>query len=254
MISARRRGPIIVMLICVLGVVLISGTVASIANADEPNQQPTPGGGNIQLPTSTPTALGGPTATASRTPTRTPVLAEAIGEANLRAGPGLDFDIVGEITAGNPVPVLGRSVEFPWYQVAFEGADEAWVFEQLVTITGDLSTVPIVDAPQLPTIDPTQEAIGQTATIILQTPGAAETATAAAFSVPTGVFTQAPEQSGGDVNTAPTFTAPPPVNPVEQLPDRPGTTSSPIPPAAIIVALVVMGVLSLAVGLLRRMV
>ncbi len=217
-------------------------------------QEPTPDG-QIQLPTATPTLVGGPSATPSRTPTQSPVLAEAIGEANLRAGPGLDFDVVGQITAGNPIPVIGRSFEFPWYQVAFEGVPEAWVFEQLVTIDGDISTVPIVDSVSLPTIDPTQLALEQTAIIILQTPGAAETATAAAVSMPTGVFTQIPEQAAG-VSAPPTFTPAPPVNQIDALPNQPASASQggPIPPAAVILGLAVMGILSLTLGLLRRIV
>lgn len=243
--NIRRLLPV-TLIVLVLGVFSLQ-IKTEVTAAQEPTPPPD---GQIQLPTATPTLVGGPSATPSRTPTQSPVLAEAIGEANLRAGPGLDFDVVGQITAGNPIPVIGRSFEFPWYQVAFEGVPEAWVFEQLVTIAGDISTVPVVDAPNIPTIDPVQLSIEQTATIIIQTPGAAETATAAAFSVPTGVFTQAPDQPEG-VSAPPTFTAAPPINQIEALPEQ-GSSSGPVPPAAVIVTLAVMGVLSLSLGLLRR--
>lgn len=238
------------LLIAIVVIIFMMRSRVEVTGAQQPTPIPE---GQIQLPTSTPTLVGGPSATPSRTPTQSPVLAEAIGEANLRAGPGLDFEIVGQIVAGNPIPVTGRSFEFPWYQVAFEGVPEAWVFEQLVTINGDITTVPIVDAVSVPTIDPTQQAIEQTATIIIQTPGAAETATAAAFSVPTGVFTQSPDQPSG-ISAPPTFTPAPPINQLEELPQQTGASSNsgPVPPAAVIITLTVMGVLSLTLGLLRR--
>lgn len=219
---------------------------------------PTPAPGQIQLPTATPTIIGGPTATPTRTPTITPVLVEAIGEANLRTGPGLNFELVGTLTAGNPVPLIGRSVRFPWLLVAWEDAPDgqAWVFEQLVRVIGDITTVPIVEEPEPPTVDPTQEAIQATAAVLLQTPGAAETATATAFAVPTGAFTQTPDGASGAVpGLLPTFTPPEPYVQPSVLP--PPVTSSPqrggIPPAVLIISLGAMGVLTLAVGLLRRL-
>lgn len=217
---------------------------------------PTPQG-QIRLPTATNTVIGGPTATPSRTPTPTPVLAEAIGEANLRSGPALNFEIVGQIVAGNPVPVLGRSVQQPWYLVAWEEAPggQAWVFEQLVIIIGDITTVPIVDVPEAPTIDPGVGAT-ETAGILLQTPGAAETATATAFFVPTGIFTTTPGvEAELPSGVLPTFTAPPPINQPDFLAPRGGSRADDggIPAAVVIFSLGAMGVLTLLVGLLRRL-
>lgn len=239
-------------------------TGVSVALADEAALQsatPTVSNPNqVSLPTATSTVIGGPTATPSRTPTLVPVLAEAIGEANLRSGPGLDFDVVGTLTAGNPVPIVGRSLRFPWYAV--EWADgpngQAWVFDQLVLITGDITTVPIVDEPELPTIDPTQAAIQATATILLQTPGAAETATATAFFAPTGVFTQTPGAEALPPGVLPTYTPPADEAAVGPNIDVPSEIESAdgrnprVSPAVIILSLGGMGLLTLLVGLLRR--
>lgn len=239
-------------------------TGASVALADDAALQaatPTLSNPNqVSLPTATQTLIGGPTATASRTPTLVPVLAEAIGEANLRSGPGLDFDIVGTLTAGNPVPIIGRSLRFPWYAVDWEDGPngQAWVFDQLVIVTGDITTVPIVDEPELPTIDPTQAAIQATATILLQTPGAAETATATAFFAPTGVFTQTPGAQALPPGVLPTYTPPggeAAGGLVVDVPSEDGSTdrSGPrVSPAVIILSLGGMGLLTLLVGLLRR--
>jgi uncharacterized protein YraI len=208
----------------------------------------------LNLPTATNTPIGGPTAAPTRTPGLAPVLAEAIGEANLRTGPGLDFDVVGTLLAGNPVPVIGRSVRFPWYVVEWEDAPsgQAWVFEQLVIINGDITTVPVVEEPAAPTIDPTIAAIQSTATILLQTPGAAETATATAQMVPTGVYTMTPGGPGGVARLA-TFTEPPPyVQPTILPPATAQGSQSPLPPAVFIISLGILGILSLILTFLRR--
>jgi hypothetical protein len=250
--------------VTIIGVVLVALALttglAQAAGSASPILQvtSTPGSGQVQLPTATATVLGGPTATPSRTPTLVPVLADAIGEANLRSGPGLDFDIVGTLVAGNPVPVIGRSVRFPWLLVSWEEAPggQAWVFDQLVQVIGDITTVPVVEEPEAPTSDATQASIQETAAVLLQTPGAAETATATAFAVPTGLLTQTPNAGGGaPAGSLPTFTPPQPyVQPEavqEVLDDDSG--GGLIQPAVLIIALGAMGVLTLVVGLLRRL-
>lgn len=257
----NRQSVRIKLFIVALVTVLFSfGLATGAAGASSSLQQAatlTPTSGQIILPTATPTLIGGPTATPSRTPTLVPVLAEAIGEANLRSGPGLDFDLVGTLSAGNPVPVIGRSVRFPWLLVLWQDAPggQAWVFEQLVQITGDITTVPIVTEPAPPTIDPTLAAIQATATVVLQTPGAIETATAAALIMPTGVYMQTPGGQGGVVvGMLPTFTAPPPYIQPQELPQPQGASSrGGIPPAILIIALGAMGLLMLFVGVLRRL-
>lgn len=211
----------------------------------------------LQLPTATLTPIGGPTATPSRTPTITPVTAQAIGTpTNLRAGPGLNFDIVGVLNAGDTVPIIGRSVQFPWYVVTWadSATGQAWVFAQLVQVLGDITTVPIVDAPAVPTIDPTQAAINGTVTAALQAPGGPETATAQALFPATGIYTLPPGGQAVVGGSLPTFTAPPPLAPVDALPVSPAEAARSGPaPAVIIVALGAMGLLMLALGLLRRM-
>jgi hypothetical protein len=214
--------------------------------------------GQLALPTATATPPGGATATPSRTPTFPVVLIEAVFEANLRDGPGLDFNLVGTLTAGNPVPVIGRSPNFPWYVVAWEGTPDgvAWVYEELVTINGDITTIPIYPDPAAPTLDPTQAAIQATATVLLQTPGAAETATATALFQPTGIFTSTPDPAGalpGGTPLPPQFTPAPPVGQLTRLPlIQPQLNGAGIPPAMVIITLGSLGVLALVVSVLRR--
>jgi hypothetical protein len=253
-------------LIVVAGLILIVlalsvGVAAASGSPPDVRQAATPVGGQLVLPSATPTVIGGPTATPSRTPTITPVLAEVIGDpTNLRSLPTIgDEYIVASLTPGTTLPILGRWLGYDWLLVAWkDGPDgKAWVYEPLVIVHGDLLSVPAVEPPAPPTVNPTQAAIQATATILLQTPGAAETATATALFAPTGVYTVTPGGSGQVVaGVLPTFTPPPAYVQPQVLAAQTSGSDSPdsrgIPPAALIIALAAMGGLTLLLGLLRR--
>lgn len=85
-----------------------------------------------------------------------PVMAEALGPVNLRFGPGIDYFPVGQIEPGTRYPVVAQHSRVPWLQIdhpAIPGP--AWVYVDLVTITGDLAQVPFVsDFP--PYVTPTR--------------------------------------------------------------------------------------------------
>lgn len=89
------------------------------------------------------------------------VTATAVNPVNLRAGTGIDFDRVGELTPNTSYPVIGRSEFFPWLLLGdpVSLSPIGWVFRDLVTVQGDVNTVPfseqIVDESFLST-PPTQ--------------------------------------------------------------------------------------------------
>ena len=74
----------------------------------------------------------------------TGVTAQAIGQANLRAGDSIDSRLIGEITAGTSYPVLGRSQFYPWLLIGEPGAysPKGWVYDTLVTVHGNIHAVP----------------------------------------------------------------------------------------------------------------
>ncbi len=76
---------------------------------------------------------------------------------NLRAGPGLGFDVVVEVSQGQIFPVIGVSVDLEWVQVLTPDGLEGWVFASLVEIEGDLSQFEGVEttAPPPPAQTPT---------------------------------------------------------------------------------------------------
>lgn len=91
---------------------------------------------------------------------------------NLRAGAGLEFDIVVEVVQGDSFPIIGVSEDLEWYQLLTPEGLEGWVFADLVDIEGDLSVFGITGLPEAPpaqtpvpggTITPTATVGGGTA-------------------------------------------------------------------------------------------
>ena len=117
------------------------------------------------------------------------VFAEALGQANLRSGPGIDYPQVGEIVAGTRYRVLARHARVPWLRLDVPGVVEAWVYQDLVSVQGNLASVPAVsDFPPLLT---------STAP-----PSATPTPTFA----PSAAQTSATAQPGATLTAAPTAT------------------------------------------------
>ena len=89
----------------------------------------------------------------------TGVFAEAIGSANLRSRPDVNAEKVGEIVSGTQYPVIGRSEFFPWVLLGDVTTLQpiGWVFNELVTITGNINAIPLsnVDVTNPPTPAPT---------------------------------------------------------------------------------------------------
>ncbi|HVU14812.1 MAG TPA: serine hydrolase [Phototrophicaceae bacterium] len=73
------------------------------------------------------------------------VTAEAIGQANLRASPDVNSDLMGQIVTGSSYPVIGRSELYPWVLLADPTTMQplGWVYNTLVNISGDVNSVPL---------------------------------------------------------------------------------------------------------------
>ena len=102
-------------------------------------------------PTATPTAIP-PTVAPTSTP-RPRVVADK--EANLRVGPGVNYPQIGQLRAGQEVSIIGRTAGSDWWQVAWEGASQAWVAGTVVRVQGPIDTVPVAkEIPAPPTSTP----------------------------------------------------------------------------------------------------
>jgi hypothetical protein len=74
--------------------------------------------------------------------------------ANLRAGPGTNYAIVGGLKTGNKVQVARRNSGGDWLQLR----DGKWVASFLVSVSGDVDSLPVAAAPPTP-VPPTPGAI-----------------------------------------------------------------------------------------------
>ncbi|RME56321.1 MAG: SH3 domain-containing protein, partial [Caldilineae bacterium] len=84
--------------------------------------------------------------TATPTPAQ-PVTAVVNADANLRAGPGVDFERVGGVNFGSQVTVVGRNEAGDWFLLD----TDAWIFGALVEDSLEaLQNLPVVDASGQP--------------------------------------------------------------------------------------------------------
>lgn len=99
-----------------------------------------------------------PAALAEPPPTPTPLPEPEIPTAfvqvtllNLRAGPGTNFELAGQVGANTALPITGYDPAYPdWWQVQTatgQGEQAVWVFAELVRTAGPMATVPTVVAP-----------------------------------------------------------------------------------------------------------
>jgi hypothetical protein len=209
------------------------------------------------------------TPTLTRTPTPTAVLLEvkaSAGEVNVRAEPDVESERLGTIRSGEFYPVLGRY--FRWIQFQYDGSPNgrAWVFDELVDISGDLNSVPDLSEQSLPTQDAQGMLLTQTQQAAMQTPGYLLTITAESRIIvvpvePSGSRSDA-TQPAESINILPTFTYPPDiatVMPTDIIPieaarpqEAPVNIPDRVPPALPILLLGGGGLLGLAVSVLRR--
>ena len=99
-----------------------------------------------------PTAIPQPTAVPA-TPTPAGATVTAADEfANVRSGPDTVFDKVGQLNAGQNAAVKGKSSDGKWLQIDFAAGSGglAWVFLDVVKVTGNLDAVPVKQGPPRP--------------------------------------------------------------------------------------------------------
>ena len=73
---------------------------------------------------------------------------------NLRAGPGVDYDVVGRLQRGDIVSIIGCNQLRDWVQVVTETGG-GWAALRYLDYPGDVSVLTIVPAPELQLAQPT---------------------------------------------------------------------------------------------------
>ena len=113
--------------------------LAALEATDTPTATPTP------APTDTPTPTG--TATPIPTATSTSPTVSINRTMNVRAGPGTNYNVIGQASLGEEYPITGKNPSGGWWQIIF-GGQYGWVYAPLVTATNpELVQV----APAIPT-------------------------------------------------------------------------------------------------------
>lgn len=117
-------------------VVLASSPVPSVEPTrlrEEPTDTPVPAPTSAPIPTATAVPVTGPSANTN---------------ANLRAGPGTTFAVVGSVQPGERLEIVGRTAAGDWLQLA----TGLWIASRLVN---DPPSVPVVEIPTAPPAEPT---------------------------------------------------------------------------------------------------
>ena len=96
-------------------------------------------------PTPAPTATPAPTQTPSG---HTLVIQSPVQ--NVRSGPGLQFDVIGQLPSGTQVRVLGATPDYAWLVIDFQG-QWGWLASYLVETFGNLNLLPVIQPPASPT-------------------------------------------------------------------------------------------------------
>jgi hypothetical protein len=117
------------------------------------------------LPIEVPTAQELPAPGIAANPTQCNPTVTAITVANVRGGPGTEYDVVGNLPVGGTARVAGRNDANTWWYIQFAGGfgGYAWIAGSVVSTACIPAVVPVVAAPALPT-PPPPEAVEPTAT------------------------------------------------------------------------------------------
>ena len=191
-------------------------------------------------------SLAAPTVTASFTPTEIPAARlqalVSAGDVNVRARPDISSEILGAITYGTEYRALRQY--YRWYELAFtlSPSGRAWVYGDLVEITGNQALIEVVEDPNL---------IAGVNTV---------TERLATAEQDSRVIELATIEAGGSsqviaATALPTFTSPPPTQArfADHLErdQRDGGALGSLPPIAPILALGALGALGMLISLLR---
>ena len=77
--------------------------------------------------------------------------ATATQTVNLRGGPGTGYSRLGQLRAGQALPILGKNQDGSWWQVQMSNGSKAWIAGWLVKTSGAVDQVAVAqDIPKAP--------------------------------------------------------------------------------------------------------
>lgn len=129
---------------------LTAGAQTLEASIPEASNTPAPTSTEIPAsPTSTMTSIPLPT-TVLQSPTPSGTFFVVDVGANCRKGPGTVYDKTGSFAAGTYVTLVGHNTDNSWWLV-LSGSSNCWISAVTGHTTGNLSSLPLVEAPPTPT-------------------------------------------------------------------------------------------------------
>lgn len=69
---------------------------------------------------------------------------------NVRLGPSLDYDILGQLQEGDSAEVIGATIDFSWVAINFRGTT-GWLSRSILDVVGNTTIVPVLTPPPTPT-------------------------------------------------------------------------------------------------------
>lgn len=181
------------------------GTNPTVTHTPPPQATPT----STLLPVEiAPTPVGGflPTAVpCSGNPT-----IQTLGATNVRSGPGLAYDVIGELVYLEVRYIVGRAETAEWWLIQFNNGQLGWVADEIVLVQGYTPIVPIVAAPPLNGSAPTPGPAWNPTPIpfCTVTPIPTDTPTVAATLASSELAEQIPTETAGPTEVAPTEVRP----------------------------------------------
>lgn len=105
--------------------------------------------GGVRLPDDQPGTTSTPLPPATATPEG--VVITILNERqNVRSGPSINYDVLGQLSKGDQARVIGASADNTWVVIDFRGL-QGWLATYLLDVFGNLNTVPIINPPPTPT-------------------------------------------------------------------------------------------------------
>lgn len=170
-------GGVFIMIVFYFGAVNVPTAVGSSQGQTVPTRTNTP------LPTPTDSGGGGSNPTTTNTPVQatatstllpvtfapTPIggfietavpcsgnpTIQTRGATNVRSGPGIAYDEIGELVFLEVRYIVGRAETVEWWLIQFNNGQTGWVADAVVEVQGYTAIVPIVEAPPLNDSTPT---------------------------------------------------------------------------------------------------
>jgi uncharacterized protein YraI len=98
-----------------------------------------------------PTSFFTPTSTYTVITTSAPDAVVNSSRLNLRAGPNINYAILGSYPRGTLVELLGKNRDETWVKVRTPDRENGWMSVSLLTVNRSLVTVPVAEIPSTPT-------------------------------------------------------------------------------------------------------